>query len=64
MLSLFIYSEQKSPALQKTNQAGHLTSLMNMLSLATVTNDYSDLQCFLNSITHILQEIIYCLQSI
>ncbi|XP_063429978.1 N-acetylated-alpha-linked acidic dipeptidase 2-like [Mytilus trossulus] len=50
--------------LKDSKTEGLSSSIKNLLPLATVTNDYSQIQCLLKSIGQILQEAIFCLQSI
>ncbi|CAC5363654.1 NAALAD [Mytilus coruscus] len=50
--------------LQESNTEGLSSSIKNLLPLATVTNDYSQIQCLLKSIGQVLHEAIFCLQSI
>ncbi|CAG2235659.1 unnamed protein product [Mytilus edulis] len=50
--------------LKDSKTEGLSSSIKNLLPLATVNNDYSQIQCLLKSIGQILHEAIFCLQSI
>ncbi|VDI78054.1 N-acetylated-alpha-linked acidic dipeptidase [Mytilus galloprovincialis] len=50
--------------LKDSKTEGLSSSIKSLLPLATVNNDYSQIQCLLKSIGQILHEAIFCLQSI